>query len=170
MGVGKAVPHRRPVIEPVIERAGPRLFPVVTRVERRIEGRDRPFHRPPFPLTVLVLGSAGLQAAFISVRAGVADVLFAVGLGKEQAEANAAGKFGMRRIKAFHTRNRSAQIDDVPKRRIRALRVGGRRLQDVEQRAVFIDQRLAVGVEVRRRIPNLLALPILPGTASVRSL
>ena len=60
MGVGKAVSHRGPMIEPMIQSAGPRLFPVVTRVQGGIEGRDRPFHRRPFLLAILVFSRACL--------------------------------------------------------------------------------------------------------------
>ena len=107
--------------------------------------------RRPFLAAVPVFGDAGLEAAFVGVRARIADVLMAVGLGEEQAEADAASNFRLRRIEALRARNRGAERDNVLERRVRFLRVGGRRLHQGEQRLVFIEQRLVVGVEIGRR-------------------
>ena len=61
----------------------------------------------------------------VSVRARIADVLVAVGLGKEQPQADAACGFGVGRVEAFRSRNGGTQIDNVLERRIRVLRVAG---------------------------------------------
>src|SRR3569623_674530 len=109
--------------------AGPCLFPVVAGDQCGIEACNGLPDRGPFPLPVLILGYAGLQTALVFVGAGIADVLVAVGLGKEQPEADAARRFGAGGIEA----------------------VGARRLQASEQSPVLVEQRLAVGAEIGRR-------------------
>ena len=151
MRVHEAVPHGGPVIVPMIQIAGPRLFLVVAGVQRGIKGCDRLLDRGPLPLPVLVLGHACLQTALVFVRSRIADVLVAVGLGKEQPEADAACRFGIGGIEAFGARNGGAEIGNVLEWRIRVLRVGGRRLHQVEKPPVLIEQRLIVGAEIRRR-------------------
>ena len=82
-----------------------------------------------------------------------------------------AGDVGVCRIEALGPRNGGPEIDDVLERRRRILRIGGRRLHDAEELDVLVDQRLVVGIEIAPAgLPNLLGLPILDGSASVRSL
>ena len=151
MRVHQAVAHSGPVIEAMIQIADPRLFLVVARAQRGIEGRNRLLDRRPFPLAVLILGHAGLQASLVLVRARIADVLIAVGLGKEHAQADTARRLGIRRIEALGARNGGSQVDNVLERRLRVLRIGGRRLHDAEEIGILIEQRLVVGIEIRRR-------------------
>ena len=77
------------MIVSVIEIAGPRLFLVIARVQRGIEGGDRRFD-PPFPLAALIFRYPGLQASLVLIRARIPHVLRAVRLGEENAEADAA--------------------------------------------------------------------------------
>ena len=62
-----------------------------------------------------------------------------------------AQNVGMRSIEALDPRNDCAEVDDVLEWRIRFLRVGGRRLHQVEKPPVLVKQRLIVGAEIRRR-------------------
>jgi hypothetical protein len=139
------------VVEPAVLIADPRLFLVVAKAERGIKGCYRRLDRRPFSSAILIFGHACLQAALVFVRARIADVLIAVRLGKEQPEADAACRFGMGGIKAPGACNRRAQINDILEGRIRVLRVGGRRLHPIEQPPVFVEQRLVVDAEIRRR-------------------
>ena len=58
--IHEGVAHGGPMIVSVIEIAGPRLFLVIARVQRGIEGGDRRFDRPPFPLAALIFRYPGL--------------------------------------------------------------------------------------------------------------
>ena len=98
-----------------------------------------------------------MQTALIFIRARIPYVLIAICLGKKQPQADAACRFGIGGIKALGSRNGSAQIDNVLERRIRFLRVDGRRLQDVEKFPVLIEQ-LIVGAEIGRRYTEFVGL------------
>ena len=65
----EGVAHGGPMIVSVIEIAGPRLFLVIARVQRGIEGGDRRFDRPPFPLAALIFRYPGLQVSLVLIRA-----------------------------------------------------------------------------------------------------
>ena len=151
MCVHERVAHRGPVIEPMVEIAGSGLFLVVATAQRRIEGRDRPLDGGPLLLAVAIFGRAGLQAALVGVRPRISGILLAVRLGKEQAKADTAGDSGVSGIEPPGARDHCRQVDHVLERRIGALRTGGRRLHDVEQRLVLVEQRLIVGIEIGRR-------------------
>src|SRR5919204_303353 len=66
-----------------------RFLLVIARTQVGISRRDRRLDGLPFPAAVAVFGRAGLQAAHVGVRAPIADVLLAVGLRKEQPQADA---------------------------------------------------------------------------------
>src|ERR1700735_1479400 len=97
----------------MIELFGPRLFGSITADERGIKRRDRLFDGGPFRLTLFVFGDAGLQAALVLVRAGIADVLLAVGLSKKQAQADATRRLSTGVVETLGARNRGCQIEDV---------------------------------------------------------
>src|SRR6516165_10828637 len=115
----------------VIQVACPRLFLVVTRDQRGIESRDRLFDGCPLPLAVLILRYARLQASLVFVRPRVPNVLIAVCLGEEDAQADTTGDVGICRIEALATSNGRSQGNDVVEWSSRALRIGWRRLHDV---------------------------------------
>jgi hypothetical protein len=122
-----------------------------SRDQRRIEGLDGWFDGCPFFLAALTLGHAGLETSLVLVGARIADILVAVAFGKEDAKADTARDIGIRRVEAAGAGNGGSEIDNVPKWRLGALRIGGRRLHDAEQAEIFIDQRLVVGIEIGRR-------------------
>ncbi|MHC2660393.1 hypothetical protein ACVINX_001178 [Bradyrhizobium diazoefficiens] len=64
----------------------------------------------------------------------------------------------MARRKSLGARDSDCEIDDVLERRRRVLRAGGRRLHDLEESSIFVDQRLDVGVEIGRRNLELVGL------------
>ena len=109
-----------------IEVAEPCLFLVVAGDQFGSEGGDLLLERGPFAPAAGAFGLAGLQAALVLVGAGIADVLVAVGLGKEQRQADAARGFRVGCIEALGARDRPPEIDDVLERRRRILRIGGR--------------------------------------------
>src|SRR5712672_3131657 len=86
--VCKTISHRDPVIEPTIQIADPRLFPFVASDQ---SGR---FYRlldcGPFRWTDSGFRWTGLQASLVRIGARIPDILLAVGLGKEQPQADAA--------------------------------------------------------------------------------
>ncbi len=151
MRIHEAVAHGDPVIESRIEIAEPRLLLVVARDQRGIEGRDRRLDGGPFPQAVATFGRTCLQASLVGVRASVPDVLLAVGLGEEEAEADAAGDVGPRRVEALGARDGRPQRNHVVERRARGLRAGGRCLHDLEQAQVLVDQGLGRGIEIGGR-------------------
>ena len=120
-------------------------------IKVRVEAGDRFSHRRPFLPADPILRYAGLKAALVFVGTRVADVLVAVGLGKENAEADAARDLCIRRIEALGARDRGGQVDDVVKRRVGVLRIRGRRLHDGEEILVLVEQRLVVGIEIGGR-------------------
>jgi hypothetical protein len=75
--------------------AYPRLLLVVARTQRAIKRSDRRLDRGPLVAAILVLGRAGLKTSLIGIRARVADVLIAIGLGKEHPQADTAGYLGI---------------------------------------------------------------------------
>src|SRR6202012_5067638 len=100
--------------------------------ERGVPRLDRGPRRP----AVSIFGDAALKASLVFVRTRVARVLDAIGLGKENPDADAARAFRIRGIEALGARDRRAEIGDVPERRIRFLRVRGRRIEEVENPVV----------------------------------
>jgi hypothetical protein len=90
VGVHEAVSYGGPMIEAMIEIADAGLFLGVAREEFGIESHDRFSDGLPFHLAASILGWAGLQASLVCVRACIADILVAVGLGEEQAQADTA--------------------------------------------------------------------------------
>src|SRR5262245_14868216 len=147
------------MIVALIAIADPRLLLVVAGYERGIKGADLRLDRRPFALAVTVFGFAGLETAFVAVRARIADVLVAVGFGKEHAQADAARRLSGSRIEAFRARDRGAEHDDILERRRRVLRIRRRRLHDAEELHVLVEQRLVVGVEIGRRDAELVGPP-----------
>src|SRR5207237_9775101 len=89
--------------------------------------------------------------SLVSILARIPFVLTASCLGKEESQGDKTCRFSIRRIKALGSRNSHSQIDNVLEWSICFLRVDGRRLHEVEKFPVLIDQRLIVGVKVRRR-------------------
>jgi hypothetical protein len=147
------------VIEPLVALADARRLLRIARGQRRVECRDPGLQRLPGPAPFGILGDARLQAALVGVGARIADVLEAIGLGKEQPEADAPRRVGGRRVEALGARNRAAQVGHILEGRRRRLRVRRRRLQDTEQRAVLLDQRLDRRIEIGRRHPELVRPP-----------
>src|SRR5262249_9487374 len=140
---------RDPVIVPRIEIAEPRLLAFVASDQFRRFYRLLDFG--PFPLTGSAFRWTCLQTSLVRVRARIPYVLPAVGLGKEQRQADAACHLGICGIKALGSRNGDAQVHDVLEWSIGVLRVGGRGLHDVEELPVLVEQRLSVRIEVRWR-------------------
>src|SRR5207253_5991972 len=94
---------------------------------------------------------ARLETSLVCIRARIAYILEAVGLGKEDAQTDTARDFGMRRVETLGAGNGGCELDHVVEWSVRALRIGGRRLHDLEQRLVLLEKRLIVGIEIRRR-------------------
>ena len=92
-----------------------------------------------------------MQTSFVLIRARIPNVLLAICLGKKETKADTACRFGICCIKALGSRNSDSKVDNVLDWSIRVLRVGGRRLHDVEELPILLDQRLRVGIEVCRR-------------------
>src|SRR5208282_5254806 len=111
----------------------------------------RLFDRCPFLLTTSVFRWTCLQTSFVPIRARIPYVLLAICLRKEEPQADTACRFSICCIKALGLRNSDSQVDNVSEWSIRVLRVGRRRLHDVEEIPILIDQRLTVGIKVRRR-------------------
>ena len=111
VGVHQPVAHRGPMIEPLVAAADAlRLLRVPCR-HRWIGRGDARQQRRPRNATLAVLGHAGLQTALVSVGARIADVLVAVGLSKEDAEADATRRVdggGIRPLARAIARPRSA--------------------------------------------------------------
>src|SRR5262249_15849809 len=101
MRIHQRVAHVDPVIEATIEIAEPRLLAVVAGDQGRIERRNRLSHRRPFRLAASRFRYAGLKASLVLVRARIPDVLVAIRLGKEQAQADATGHVGLYGIEAL---------------------------------------------------------------------
>src|SRR5215467_11637650 len=97
----------------MIQIAGAPLFFTVARDQSRIESGDRVSNARPFLLTDLVFRRSGLQASLVGIRSRIADILIAIGLGKEQAETDAARYFGCCLIESFGSGNRRAKIGHV---------------------------------------------------------
>jgi hypothetical protein len=57
----------------------------------------------------------------------------------------------MDRIEALGASDRGCEVDNVLERRVRILRIGGRRLQEADEAGVLVEQRLVVGIEICRR-------------------
>src|SRR5262249_1650583 len=89
-----------------------------------------------------------LQTSLVCIRARIPYILPAVGLGKEQPQADAACHLGICGIKALGSRNGDSQVHDILEWSVRVLRVRGRRLHEVEELPVLVKQRLSVGIEV----------------------
>jgi len=157
--VHEGVSHGGPVVEPMIQIASPRLFLVVAQAQCWINGCYRGSYHCPLGSTVAIFGWAGLKTSLVFIRASIPHVLIAIRLGKEQPQADTACCFGIRSIKSLGSRNDSCQIDNVLERCIRFLRIGGWCLQDIEKSPVLVDQRLFVGVEVRRRNSEFIGPP-----------
>jgi hypothetical protein len=133
-----------------IEIAEPRLLPGIARDQLGIEAGDLRLERQPFAAAIGIFGGAGLEASLVGVGAGIADVLVAVGLGEEQRQADSARGIRIGRIQPLGARDCPAEIHHVLEWRCRVLRAGRRRLHDLEQPLVFVDQRFVVGVEILR--------------------
>src|ERR1700738_2618098 len=102
----------------MIEITNPSLFPVVAKAQCRIKGGYRLFYRRPLVSTILIFGWTRLQTSLVSIRARIPHVLIAICLGKEQPQADTAGRFGIGRIEALGPRDGRSQIDHVLERRI----------------------------------------------------
>src|SRR5262249_2471174 len=114
------------------------------------------FNRRPFALADLIFRYAGLQTSLIGIRPRVSDILVAVGLGKEQSQADAPRHLGIRRIKTLSSCDSDTEIDDILEWRIGFLRIRGRRLHDVEECGILVEQRLIVGIEIGGRNPEFV--------------
>src|SRR5207248_3488399 len=80
--------------------------------------------------------------------ARISNILIAICLGKEEAQADATGNFGICRIEALGARDRGTQVNDIIEGCIRSLRVRGRRLHGVEQTQILIQKGLVFGIEI----------------------
>ena len=171
MCVHEAVSHGGPVIEAMVRAANPRLFFVVASDQRRIKGRDRLLDRRPFPLTVSIFGGARLQASLVRVRARIPDVLIAVCLGKEEAQADATcqrRRFAASRplARAIAVAKSTTSLNGVAE----FCALAGGACMMLKTLAYSSRSGSLSASKYAGGIANLLGLPILDGSASVRSL
>src|SRR5215472_16005675 len=125
MRVHQTIAHRGPVIESMIQVAGAPLLFAVERDECGVENGNRIFYSRPFPLAALVFRDAGLKTSLVTIRSCIAYILIAIGLGKEQSEADAACHFCGCLIESFRSGNCRAEVSHVFKWRIGILRIRG---------------------------------------------
>src|ERR1041385_7507048 len=103
VGAHQAVAHSNPMVEPEVQMAEARFFFVVASSQRGIEGGDLLFDSGPFLAATPALGYAGLHTSFVFVRARIADVLMAVGLGKENTKPDETCSIDSRSRSEEHT-------------------------------------------------------------------
>src|SRR5215469_9374225 len=132
----------------MIQIADPGLFAIVA------SDQPRRFYRllecGPFLLTGSVFRLTCLQTSLVCIRSRISDILLSVSLSKEQTQADATCHPGVCAVESLGSRNGGSQVHNVLEWSSRILRVGWRRLHDLEELAILVDQRLNVGIEVRR--------------------
>ena len=105
MGAHQSVAHGDPVVEAMVQIAGPRLFLVVAKDQRGIDRSDALLYRDPSSSADLVFGWTCLKTSLVFVRACIAGILNSVGFGEENPEADTSRNLRIRRIKPLGPRN-----------------------------------------------------------------
>src|SRR5262249_50404692 len=143
---------------------------VIARAQRRIKSCDRPLDRCPPLLTILIFRYACLQTSLVLVRARIPHVLIAVRLGEEngQADTTCTSAFAASRplARAIAVPNSTTSLNGV----FEFCALTGGACMILKRFAYSSRSGSLSASKYAGGIPNLLGLPILDGTASVRSL